>query len=326
MKKYWALSVSVMLSSLFAVILIGCANDVVEPDMTDDEFIRYVVSSGYDNDYNNEDNLVSQDIEDLNDEGALFNENIMPASSYDSLYKWGRIITSVNRNTEITNEGDSLKNVLVTTTCSGNIVIVGYVSNALDTTIKPFSKSVVRKAVFKRIANTDKPKKNWRLYKVSCLDGQTTQPEIGSSKVRIDKIEVYRNGNPNPDYTLTGPDFNSIIFVTKFFGGTGFLQLDRNEVVRVKVYTTSQMSDVDYVAFHSSKKGYGHKRVLFDFESQTGSGPYNRVFAKDITINGAHKLGAYNAHFSAATHESLYDTDVNKFAADVVGVPFKVTR
>lgn len=316
-----------MLSSLFAVIFIGCGNDVVESEMTDDEFIRYVVSSGYDNDYNNDDNLVSQDIEDLNDEGALFNDNEPPTtSSYDSLYKWGRIITGVNRNTEITNEGDSLKNVVVNTTLNGNIIIIGYLSNVMDTTIKPFTKNTSRKVVFKRIANTDKPRRNWRLYKVSCLDGQTTQPELGSSKVRIDKIEIYRNGEPNPSYTLTGPDFNNIIFVTKLFGGAGLLQLDRNEVIKAKVYTTSQMTEIDYVAFHSSKRGFGHKRTLFDFESQTGSGPYNRIFSKDLIINGTHKLGAYNAHFSATTHESFYEDDISKFASDVVGVPFKVTR
>ena len=314
-----------LLNSLF---ISGCQKSAVEPNnMTDDEYVQSVVSGGYDNDYTNEDNIMIQEYVDLNEGGAVFdNELLPPANPYDSLYKWGRRITGVNRNFNITNEGDTLKNVLITTTFAGNFNIIGYQGGILDTTVKPYTEVMKRNVVFRRIANTEYPRKNWRLYKVSILDGETSQPQIGSSKVQITKVEIYKNNSGTPAYILNGPDFNNILFVTKLFGGTGIPQLDRNDLVKVKIYTTSQLANTDYVAFHWAKNTYGFHRIPFALESETGSGPYYRIYSKDFHIYGNHRIGVYNAYFSANTHESLYDDDVSKFASDLVGIPFKVTR
>lgn len=59
---------------------------------------------------------------------------------------------------------------------------------------------------------------------------------------------------------------------------------------------------------------------------ETGSGPYYRVFTKTFNIYGNHRLGVFNAYFSASTRESLYDDDISKFASDMVGIPFKVIK
>jgi hypothetical protein len=320
--------IPLFLVMLTALIISGCQKNAIEPNnMTDDEYVQSVVSGGYDNDYTNEDNIMMQEYNDLNEGGAVLdNESIPPANPYDSLYKWGRRITGVNRNYNITNEGDSLKNVVVTTTFSGNFVIVGYQGGLKDTTVKQYTEVMKRNVVFKRVANTEYPRRNWRLYKVSILDGETTQPQAGSSQVQITKVEIYKNNSGTPTYVFNGPDFNSTLFTTKLFGGTGIPQLDRNDVVKVKIYTTSQLSSTDYVAFHWSKNTYGFHRIPFTLESQTGSGPYYRIYSKDFNIYGNHRIGAHNAYFSANTHESLYDDDVNKFASDLVGIPFKVTK
>ena len=306
----------------------GCDKNSVDPNnMTDDEYIQSVVSGGYDNDYTNEDNLMTQEYGDLNNEGAVpDNEGNPPLNPYDSLKKWGRKITGVNRNYNLTNEGDSLKNMIVTTTFSGNFIIIGYQNGVLDTTVKPYTESMSRKLVFKRIAFTEHPRRNWRLYTVSILDGETTQPEVGSAKVQITKVEIYKNNSATPTYIFNGPDFNSTSFTTKLFGGAGIPQLDRNDVVKVKIYTTSQMQSTDYVAFHWAKNTFGFHRIPFALESQSGSGPYYRIYAKDFNIYGNHRIGAHNAYFSANTRESLYDDDINKFASDLVGIPFKVTK
>jgi hypothetical protein len=268
-----------------------------------------------------------QEYNDLNEGGAVLdNESLPPLNPYDSLYKWGRRITGVNRNYNITDEGDSLKDVVITTTYSGNYIIVGYQGGVKDTAIKPYTEVMKRNVVFKRVANSEFPRRNWRLYKISVLDGETTQPQLGSSKVQITKVEIYKNNSGTPTYIFNGPDFTNSVFTTKLFGGNGIPEIDRNDLVKVKIYTTSQLSDIDYVAFHWAKNTFGFHRIPFALESETGSGPYYRIYSKDFNIYGSHRIGAFNAFFSANTRESLYDNDINKFASDLVGIPFKVTR
>ena len=308
--------------------LSGCQRNAVEPtNMTDNEYVQAVISGGYDNDYTNEDNIMMQEYTDLNEGGAVYdNESNPPANPYDSLYKWGRRITGVNRNYNIENEGDSLKNVTVTTTFAGNFITIGYQGGIKDTAVKPYTEVLKRKAVFRRVAHTEYPRLNWRLYKISILDGETTQPQTGSSKVQITKVEIYKNNSSTPNYVFNGPDFTGTLFTTKLFGGEGIPQLDRNDLVKVKIYTTSQSVKTDYVAFHWAKNTYGFHRIPFTLESETGSGPYSRIYTKDFNIYGSHRIGAHNAYFSANTNESLYNDDLNEFASDLVGIPFKVTK
>ena len=108
--------------------------------------------------------------------------------------------------------------------------------------------------LLKKIARTEYPRRNWRLYTLSILDGETTHPQTGSSIVQITKVEIYKNNSGTPTYVFNGPDFNNILFMTKLFGGEGIPQLDRNDLVKVKIYTTSQLANTDYVAFHWAKK------------------------------------------------------------------------
>jgi hypothetical protein len=323
-----AILTPIFLLIITALFISGCEKSAVEPNnMTDNEYVQSVVSGGYDNDYTNEDNIMMQEYNDLNEGTAVFdNETNPPANLYDSLFKWGRKITGVNRNYDITNEGDSIKNVVITTTFTGNFIIIGYQGGVKDTAIKPYTEVLKRNVAFKRVANTEFPRRNWRLYKISVLDGETTQPQLGSSKVQITKVEIYKNNSGTPTYTFNGPDFTNTVFMTKLFGGTGIPEIDRNDLVKVKIYTTSQLADVDYVAFHWAKNTFGFHRIPFALESETGSGPYYRIYSKDFNIYGNHRIGAFNAFFSANTRESLYENDINKFASDFVGIPFKVTR
>src|SRR5207249_369628 len=86
----------------------------------------------------------------------------------------------------------------------------------IEKIVKPYVETTTRLAVFKRIARTPRPRLNWRLYQVSMLDGQTTQPQIGTDYVEMNKVEVYVNGNLT--YTFMGPDFTQNEFTTKYFG------------------------------------------------------------------------------------------------------------
>src|ERR1041384_8851744 len=82
----------------------------------------------------------------------------------DTLVKWGRTITNVNVNLQITNQGDTIKNVNVTRTITGNYYILGRVSGQLDTIVKPYVEEFKRTVSFKRIARTEHPHYNWKVY------------------------------------------------------------------------------------------------------------------------------------------------------------------
>ncbi len=314
---------------LLTVYLSGCSENPMESGnnyMSDDDYLKAVVSNGYSSQDDDEDNLMSKEYNDLNQGGAVFDDenNPPPMNPYDSLYKWGRRITNVNVNLNITNEGDTIKNVVVTRTITGNFIIVGYIGGVLDSVSKPYTEVMNRKISFKRIATFNDPARNWRLYKIGVLDGQTTSPQVGTSKVQMNKAEVLINGSLT--YTLQGPDFSQIQYVTKRFSGTGIPALPKGAQIQIKIYTTSQNSTLDYVAWHWARNAFGFHRIPFTLISQTGSGPYERVYSKTFTIYNSHRIGVHNGYISASTHESLLDNNINEFASDIFGVPYRITQ
>ncbi len=320
----------VPLSLLFlTVYLSGCSKNPLESEnnfMSDDDYLKAVVSNGYSSQDDDEDNLMSKEYNDLNQGGAVFDDENNPPTltPYDSLYKWGRRITNVNVNLNISNEGDSIKNVIVTRTISGNYIIIGYIGGVLDSVSKPYTEVMNRKIAFKRIATFNDPARNWRLYKIGVLDGQTTSPQVGTSKVQMNKAEVFINGILS--YTLQGPDFSQIQYITKRFGGTGIPTLPKGAQIQIKIYTTSQNSTIDYVAWHWARNTFGFHRIPFALISQTGSGPYERVYSKTFTVYSNHRIGVHNGYISASTHESLFDNNINDFASDIFGVPYRITQ
>ena len=308
---------------IVSIIIWGCSNDSVSTsNLTDDDYIKSVVTSGYDNSQSNEDNLMSQTISDLNDGYAI--SDLGNTNPIDSLKRWGRLITNVDINSNITNEGDSLKDVAVTRNISGTYHIIGYVNGTIDSITKPYTEVLRHNLTFKRINNSSDVRKNWRLYKTSMLNGETVTPQQGTSQVRMDKIEVYVNGTLQ--YTYNGPDFTQNIFTTKLFGGTGIPQIDRGSLVEFRVYTTSQNQDIDYVAWHWMRNSFGFHREPFLLISQTGSGPYQRIYSKSFYLFGNHGIGVFNGYISANTHASLYDDNPALLASHETGLIYRVTR
>lgn len=307
----------------FSAIIWGCSNDSVSTsNLTDDEYIKSVITSGYDNSQSNEDNLMSQTISDLNDGYAI--SDLGNTNPIDSLKKWGRLITNVDINFTITNEGDSLKDVLVTRNITGTYHIIGYVNGTIDSITKPYTEVLKNNLTFKRINNSSDVRKNWRLYRTSMLNGETVTPQQGTSQVQMNKIEVYVNGTLQ--YTYNGPDFTQNVFTTKLFGGTGIPQIDRGSLVEFRVYTTSQSQDIDYVAWHWMRNSFGFHREPFQLISQTGSGPYQRIFSKSFYLFGNHGIGVFNGYISANTHASLYDDNPALLASHETGLIYRVTR
>jgi hypothetical protein len=310
---------------LFLSYFIAGCNDTPE-NQTDDEYLKEVISQGTGSNNQDEDDLMSSESGDIDDGGAVGNGGDTPV---DSLIKWGRKVLTVNVSLTITSEGDSLKTANITRTINGNFIIIGMVNNAVDTIVKPYTEVLKRFVVFKRIAYTPHPRLNWRLYRVSMVDGGTTTPQNSNDYVQMQKIEVYVNNVLQ--YTLNGPDFTQNVYVTKRFGGDGIPKVHLGDQVKLIVTTISQQSEPDIVAWHWARNTFGFHRVPFDMTSSipNPSGPgYLRTFEKTYTVYNTpphvHKLGVFNGFISASTHKSLYDDSPAEFASDLVGTPYRV--
>ncbi|HEY5124067.1 MAG TPA: hypothetical protein VIK14_10055 [Ignavibacteria bacterium] len=325
--KKLLLFINLLLFAIAIIFINGCNKDnITESVPTDDQYLQSIVSGGYSSNQNDEDNLMSYETNDLDNGGAIGDNDNGPMTPIDSLHKWGRKVINVNLNYNITNEGDTLKVIHITRTISGNYVIQGYISGQLQTISKPYMEVFNRNVTFKRVNRLPNPRFNWRLYKISMLSGGTTQPQIGGDKVSITKAEIFINGSGTPSYVFNGPDFTQNEFTTLYFGGNGIPTINRNSSVKIKIYTTSQESEIDYVAWHWARNTFGFHRVPFVLESQTGTGPFYRVYTKTFNIYAEHKLGAHNGYISASTHESLYDDNPLMLASTEIGLLYKVLQ
>jgi hypothetical protein len=306
---------------IFSIFISGCKN-TEESEMSDEQYFQQIVTSGYDNDESLEDNLMKQEIVDLDDGGAI-NDDIALMSPMDSLIRWGRLIQGADVN--IQNAGnDETRNIVITRTIRGIYRIIGLKNNQIDSVDKPYTTVLTRNIIFKRVGRTPHPRLNWRVYQVSNLDGGTTQPQIGSSQVQITRIDIFRNFATDPTYSLIGPDFQNTYYTSLLFGALQIPEFRRDDLnIKIKVYTNSQQSDPDYVAFHWAKNTFGFHRIPFTLDSINGN---YRVYSKSFKIYSNHKLGVFNGYISASTHESLYDDDVSKFASDLVGIPYRIRQ
>ncbi|MCI0448178.1 MAG: hypothetical protein L0Y79_00130 [Chlorobi bacterium] len=311
-----------LIFTAFSAYFSACSESTVEENQTDDEFIKEVVTAGIGSNQQEDDDLMSNEAYDLDNGGAVGN-NGGGDTPIDSLVKWGRRITGTSVTVTITSEGDSIKNATIERTINGVFHIIGYVNGNLDSIQKPYTEVLRRKAVFKRIAHTPRPRFNWKLYKVSMVDGGTTVPQNSNDYVQMQQIQVYVNNVLQ--YTFQGPDFTQNVFTTRRFNGSGIPEVRIGDQVKIVVSTYSAQSEQDIVAWHWARNTFGFHREPFVMTSQVPSGSgWNRVYEKTFTIYPQHKIGKFNGYISASTYKSLYDDSPVEFASDLAGAPYRV--
>jgi hypothetical protein len=309
---------------LFAIYFAACSDNSVSDNQTDDEFIKEVITNGYSGVNSEEDDLMNSEVTDLDDGGAVGNNG--GDTPVDSLIRWGRKITGNSVTVTITSEGDTIKYANITRTITGNYIIIGVVNGVVDSITKPYTEVFHRTATFKRIARNQRPRQNWRLYQVSMVDGGTTQPQNSEQYIKMQQIQVYRNGTLVSTYV--GPDFTQNVFTVNrppYWTGSGINEFAIGDQVRVVVNAYSTQPEQDIVAWHWGKRNFGFHREPFAMTSETvnGSG-WDRVYEKTFTIGGQHHHGRFNGFISASTHKSLYDDSPSEFASDIAGAPYKL--
>ncbi|MDQ3021453.1 MAG: hypothetical protein M3R36_12925 [Bacteroidota bacterium] len=319
----------VILFSITAVTLFlsGCGKDnITEPavNQTEDEYLSSTaINSAFSSNADDDDNLFANEVFDFDSEGPTMNIEEGFDTPIDSLKRWGRRITNVNVNTIIATIGDSIKNVEVTKTISGNFIIIGYIGEVLDSTVKPYKQEQKRLITFKRVDRRPNPRFNWRVYQYSAIDGETKTPQTGKENIIMNKIDFYKNNILI--LTLNGPDFTINIFNSRYFGGNGLFEANRGDQIRAKIYLTSNQSDTDIVSYHWARNSFGFHRESFLMTSQTPNGNiFDRTYEKTFEIYSHHNRGIHNGFISANTRSSLYDNSTALFSSTYMGLPYRV--
>ena len=308
------------------IYLAGCGNNsTTNPaQMTDDQFLQQVIASGYNNVSTDEDNLMANERYDMNDSAAVPDQGGPgPMTPIDSLIAWGRVVENVNLNLHITTSSDdSVKTVTVTRTITGHYIIVGRVSNQIDTIKKPYTEVLNRDISFKRVNRYNDPRLNWRLYQISLLSGGTTSPQPDTL---AQMVSIQVTVDNNPPVIWNGPDFTQNKFTTIKFNGEGIPRVHIGSTVVIQV-TVNSTGPANIVAWHWARNTFGFHRVPFTLVSSTPGGRgYINIYQKTFYVYPTHKLGCFNGYINASTRESLYDDDITLFSSSEVGIPYKVT-
>lgn len=307
-----------------SIYLTGCNNDNVTENssMTDDDYLSSAaINTAFSSNADDDDNLFSNETGDFDSQGAVAGTD----TPVDSVLRWGRRITGTNVSTNITNSGDSLKNVEVTRNISGDFIMVGYINGNLDSTVKPFTQEQKRIVIFKRVGNRPNPRLNWRVFRHSAIDGQTRTPQVGKDNIVMNKIEIYKNGNLV--LTLNGGDFTTNMFNARLFNENGPPESATGEQLRIKVYATSSQQDSDIVSYHWPRNISGHHRENFIMTSQIQNGNnFDRTYEKTFEIYSQHNHGIHNGFISANTRSSFYDNSTQLFSSTYMGFPYRVRR
>lgn len=309
---------------ILAVYISGCSDNTIEPAaQSEDEYLTSTaINTAFSTNSDDDDNLFSNEITDFDSEGPV-PDNGGNDTPIDSILKWGRRVTGSNVQTNIITFGDTIKSVEVVRVISGNFIIIGYINGKLDSAVKPYSQEQKRIVSFKRVARRPSPRQNWRVYQYTAIDGETNTPQAGKSNIVMNKIEFYKNNILV--LTLNGPDFTVNLFTSRFFGGNGFIDADRGDEIRVKVFATSNQSDTDIVSYHWARNSFGFHRERFAMTSQTPNGSkFDRTYEKTIRIFPQHNHGMHNAFISANTRSSLYDNSTSLFSSTYMGFPYRV--
>ncbi|MBI2620452.1 MAG: hypothetical protein HYW57_10255 [Ignavibacteriales bacterium] len=303
MKRHFLLSLAGLLA--VGILLSGCQS-ATEPIEDELAVLKEMIES---------DPLFNSDQMLLDDpEAATLGKTTAPIIPV----AWGRRVTSASRTIDFEREGDTIVVATIMHTISGEIKIAAK-DSLRDTTItivsKPFTETTVRKVKLTRIDRTDRPRDNWRIREVSAVAGGT-----GDAVLTVNQLMAVVGLD-----TLVVTDPLEFFLKLPEFSGRHMPSVGQNAPVKVQFTVTSTESDTDLVFLHRpaqwlNSSTFRPARVRLTLVSQTGSGPYTRVY--EHTWN-SHISGRHHFFVSAITRNSLFD-DAAPWATKMWGIPYLV--
>lgn len=234
-------------------------------------------------------------------------------------FRVGHRMRLVNRNLNINFINDTTAIGLLTKTFEGVLFIAAsYDSNSTvpDTIIeKPFTATVTRNLIFRKIAHTPYPLRNWVIAAISLPEGGTQTPNID-----ITKLTVFL---PNGDTMIV--DSPNEYYLRLWWGWWRQIPiLRRGDSVTIRVEVFSAYEENDFVTLTYGGNRFGHHRTkkLFELVSSTpvGNG-FEKVYEQTFTTH--QYPGHYHAIINAMPRQVVFD-DATPVEMESWGIPYFV--
>lgn len=236
-------------------------------------------------------------------------------------FRVGHKMRLVNRTVSVTFDGDTAYGI-VTKTFEGVLYIKGsYDPNANnpDTLVtKPFTSVVTRNVVFIKIANTEFPRRNWKIAAISLPEGGTQSPNIDINKFTAflpngDTLEI---NSPNDYYLIRNWGhwwrWHNVPVINN--GGEVLLRVELN----------SAYADTDFVTltFGADRFGMHRSKKRFELVSSNLTGNvYEKVYEQTFVT---HQFpGFFHAIINAMPKQVVYD-DSTPVEMESWGIPYFV--
>jgi hypothetical protein len=303
-----------MLLLAFLTFFVGCQDDMTvqsEDDITTDQQALEKLAD--------EDSVLMSFEPSYNEEGEM--EILGKTNTEFYPFRVGHKMRLVNRTITIDFQGDTAYGH-VTSTFEGVLYIKGsYDPNAPnpDTLItKAFTSVVTRNVVFIKIANTEFPRRNWRIAAISLPEGGTQ-----SSNIDITKFTAFL---PNGDtLVINSPNDYYLVRQWGFWWRWHHVPvINRGEDVLLRVELTSAYADTDFVTltFGGDRNGLHRAKRKFELISSTPNGNvYEKVYEQ--TFRTHQFPGFFHAIINGMPKQVVYD-DSTPVEMESWGVPYFV--
>lgn len=233
-------------------------------------------------------------------------------------FKVGHKMRLVNRTLSIDFQ-DSIAYGTLTKTFEGLLLIAAsYDSGATqpDTVIeKTFTAVITRELIFKKVANTPYPMRNWVIAAISLPEGGTQSPNID-----LQKLTIFL---PNGD-TLVVDEPNEY-FLRRGWGWWRQIPIiGRGESVLLRVELFSNYEEDDFVTLtYGANRWVRHRaKKLFELVSSTPNGNgWDKVYEQTYTTH--QWPGFYHAVINAMPRQVVFD-DATPVESEAWGIPYFV--
>ncbi len=303
---------------LITLLLVGCSNEIINPQVTEDDFLKQQV-------------LESDEIADfLASTDVTLDDELERNFEYDDYgflktaepiipLRWGRKIENINKSLTVIRESDSVAIVLVTKRITGNLIIKAIKNNDTTKVVKPFIETTNRKVRFVRIGRDTDVRKNWKPVAITVVEGKTATKDFNFTKLEIitpnDTLQI---SNPLSYWMLLNPVRGGVVNIPP---GT---------TLTVRLTLNSENGDPEYAMLrHSTDHKNKHRvRTKMNLISTTGvPGNYIRIYEKSFTsrLPQIMMVGRFNLIVDVMSYNSLND-DTAPYMDMFWGMPYITKR
>lgn len=298
--------------ALFIVALfVRCQDDVVDPGVTEPTTDKAALEKLVDEDSSLTSFDYNYDEEGVMDFLGKINTNIYP-------FRVGQKMRLVNRTLSIDIQ-DTIAYGTLTKTFEGLLLIAASYdssANKPDTLIeKSFTAVVTRNLIFKKIADTPYPRRNWIIAAISLPEGGTQSPNVDLMKMTIFL--------PNGDTLMI--DSPNDYFLRRGWGWWRNMPIvGRGDSVKIQVDLFSNYEEDDFVTLTWGANRWIKHRVkrLFDLVSSTPNGNgWDKVYEQTFVTH--QWPGFYHAIINALPKQVIFD-DATPVESEAWGIPYFV--